>query len=247
MKNTIPAKARVRCKFEVHFTLSVPIEDMYASDRAIIEKLCGQYIFDQRDQDEDGNPTYGLDPEFLRERGIEVVSALCSSDPRPTGRQHISHDWEIEVDEEEAMRNHMGNDLSPDTEERVGKYYLECNVVNEFTMASLNVILNSLQFEVCKKRSLANDPHGHFYLNDYGSAFDNAYTDAFGTPWECLKRYEHYVDNRYRNKIVKLDDYMSIFGLFAYENWKQHPRAMDIQLSFDDFRAYDRKHYGVPS
>jgi hypothetical protein len=240
----IPAKATIKCKFEVHFTLSVPIEDMYASDRSIIEKLCGQYIFDQRDQDEDGNPTYGVDPELLREHGIEVVSAYCSSDPSPTGKQHTTRDWEIEIDEEEARRQFYGKELTEEFEAVIRTHMNAMQSATELSMRALNRVLNSLDLEVCKERSWQDQPE--FYINDLqGSALGRADEQAFETPYECLMRFEHYVQNEFRQDIVELENYMSIHGKFAYEHWKICGEAGG--LTYEDFVAYDRKYVGVPS
>jgi hypothetical protein len=217
---------------------------MYASDRSIIEKLCGQYIFDQRDQDEDGNPTYGVDPELLREHGIEVVSAYCFSDPLPTGRQHTTRDWEIEVDEEEAKREFYGKELTQEFEAVIRTHMNAMQSATELSMRALNRVLNSLDLEVCKERSWQDQPE--FYINDLqGSALGKADEQAFETPYECLMRFEHYVQNEFRQDIVELENYMSIHGKFAYEHWKICGEAGG--LTYEDFVAYDRKYVGVPS
>ena len=116
----------------------------------------------------------------------------------------------------------------------------------ELSVSALNKVLNLYDLEVCKERSLENDPRGYLYINDLqGKALGNADEEAYSNPFSCLHRFEHYVENELKCGVVELDEYLSIYGLFALYHWESCGGAGG--LTREDFVAYDRKHYGVPA
>ena len=94
--------ARVRVSFSVYYDLAIPTDNPDPSDSAILKKICGKDIFYYENGD-----GFGLNEVILEQEGIEVEHVDWDADPTATGKQRVTKDWEITIDENQKEKHHV--------------------------------------------------------------------------------------------------------------------------------------------